>query len=61
MNNRQFDSGTTSNDLLEKLIAEHASVALNDRIVAQSAADVQNIENAPAIGMGPHLAKSQAF
>ena len=59
--NRQYDSGTTSNDLLEKLTAEHAPVALNDQIVAQSVEDAQNIENAPAIGMEPYLEKSQTF
>ena len=54
----QYDSGSTSNDLLESLIAEHTPAALNYQIVAQSAEDVQNIENAPAVSMGPYLIKS---
>jgi hypothetical protein len=47
-------SGPTSNDLLERLIAENTRAALNDQIVAQSADDVQAIENAPAVSMGPY-------
>jgi hypothetical protein len=51
----QYDSGTTSNDLLERLVAESTPPALNYQIVAQSAEDVQNIENAPAVSIGPYL------
>jgi len=58
MSNPQYDSGPTSNDLLESLIAQHASAARNYQIVAQSAEDVQNIENAPAVSMGPYLLNS---
>ena len=58
MSNPQSDSGSTSNDLLESLIAEHTPAALNYQIVAQSAEDVQNIENAPAVSMEPYLLKS---
>jgi hypothetical protein len=54
----QHDSGPTSNDLLESLVAELAPAALNYQIVAQSAEDVQNIENAPAVSMEPYLLKS---
>ena len=54
----QYDSGPTSNDLLERLVAEHAPAALNYQIVAQSAEDVQNTQNAPAVSMGPYLEKS---
>ncbi len=49
MNIQQYDSGPTSNDLLESLTAEHTPAALNYQIVAQSAGDVQNLENAPAV------------
>ncbi|MGA2205496.1 MAG: hypothetical protein ABSG10_02075 [Terracidiphilus sp.] len=49
MSIQQHDSGPTSNDLLENLIAEHTPAALNYQIVAQSAEDVQNLENAPAV------------
>ena len=52
------DSGPTSNDLLRSLVAKHATAALNYRIIAQSAEDVQNIENAPAVSMGPYLLQS---
>ena len=52
------DSGLTSNDLLRSLVAKHASATLNYQIIAQSAEDVQNIENAPSVSMGPYLLKS---
>ncbi len=42
----QRDSSLTSNDLLESLVAEHTAAAPNYLIVAQSAEDIQNIENA---------------
>lgn len=47
----------TSNDLLRSLMAKHTA-ALNYQIVAQTAEDVQNIENAPAVSMGPYLVES---
>ena len=65
MSIEQHDSGPTSNDLLEILIAEHAPAALSDRaaspdrpaspdrFVAEGAQlarnDVENIEDAPAV------------
>ncbi len=49
MSIQQHDSGPTSNDLLESLIAGHTPAAPNYRIVAQSAEDVENLENAPAV------------
>ena len=58
MSIQQHDSGPTSNDLLENLIAEHTPAAPNYQIVAQSAEDVQSLENAPAVSMGPYLLKS---
>ncbi len=54
----QHDSGPTSNDLLESLTAEHTPAALNYQVVAQSAEDVRNLENAPAVSIGPYLLKS---
>jgi hypothetical protein len=54
----QYDSGPTSNDLLECLIAEHTPAALSYQIVAQSAEEVQNTENAPAVSLEPYLLKS---
>lgn len=48
----------TSNDLLRQLIAMRAQASLCYQIVAQSADDLQNIENAPAVSMEPYLLKS---
>ena len=48
----------TSNDLLGRLMAKHSASAENYQIVAQSAEDVQNIENAPAVSIGPYLLAS---
>jgi hypothetical protein len=58
MSTPQFDSGFTSNDLLERRIAENTLPPANYQIVAQSAEDVQNVENAPAVSMGPFLTRS---
>jgi hypothetical protein len=58
MNDEMSERVLTSNDLLHRLIAERTPAALNYQIVAQSADDVQNIENAPAVSMGPYLLKS---
>lgn len=54
----QNDSGPTSNDLLRSLVEKHSRADPNYQIIAQSAEDVQNIENAPAVSMGPYLLKS---
>lgn len=53
-----YDSGLTSNDLLRSLMAKHSPPGLNYQIIAQSAEDVQNLENAPAVSMGPYLLNS---
>jgi hypothetical protein len=45
----------TSSDLLRCLMSKHSAPALNYQIVAQSAEDVQNVENAPAVSIGPYL------
>ena len=50
MSIREYSSGPTSNDLLESRVAENASAALHDPASAQSAENVPNIENAPAVG-----------
>ncbi|HVU46736.1 MAG TPA: hypothetical protein VHD85_11455 [Terracidiphilus sp.] len=52
------DSLRTSNDLLNELTERHAPSALNYRIVAQSAEEVQNIQNAPTVSMAPYLIAS---
>ncbi len=54
MSSQNHCSGNTSNDLLESLIAKHAAPVLSYQIDAQNILDVQKIENAPAISMGPH-------
>jgi len=48
----------TSNDLLRRLASKHSAPTLNYQIVAQSAEEVQNTENAPAVSMGPYLLAS---
>ena len=48
----------TSNDLLQRLMSKHASAIPNYQIISQSAEDVQNIENAPAICMASYLVGS---
>lgn len=48
----------TSNDLLKRLTAKHASAVPNYHIISQSAENVQDIENAPAVSMGPYLVAS---
>ena len=52
------DSVRTSNDLLHDLLAKRSVAALNYQIVAQSAEDVQNIQNAPAVSIVPYLIES---
>jgi hypothetical protein len=53
MSIEQHDSGPTSNDLLESLIAGRASAELSDPIVGQTAVGVENIENAAAVEHSP--------
>jgi hypothetical protein len=44
--------------LLRRPVGNDGFPDLNYQIIAQSADDVQNIENAPAVSMGPYLLKS---
>ena len=53
-----YESGPTSNDLLRTLKDEHSDLEPRYEIVAQSAEEVQSVDNAPAISMGPYLLKS---
>src|ERR1700755_1062688 len=48
----------TSNDLLRRLMSKHSSPTLNYQIVAQTAEEVQNTENAPAVSIAPFLLAS---
>lgn len=54
----EYDPSPTSNDLLRRVVSNQPVSGLNYQVVAQSADDIQNIENAPAISMGPYLLKS---
>jgi hypothetical protein len=47
-----------SDDLLARLMSKHSGPALSYQIVAQSAEEVQNTENAPAVSIGPYLLAS---
>ena len=58
MDNPQYSSTHTSNDVLFDLEEEHSQRSLNYEIVAQSAEEVQDIQNAPAVSMGPYLIES---
>jgi hypothetical protein len=53
MSNQEYDSGPTSNDLLESRIAENSSAALRNSICVQIAEDAPNIENAQAVSAEP--------
>ena len=55
---QRYDSGPTSNDLLESLVAGNTATAVNYQVVAQCAEEIENIENAPAVSMRPYLIKS---
>jgi len=58
MDNPQYSSTHTSNDVLFDLEEEQSQRSLNYEIVAQSAEEVQDIQNAPAVSMGPYLIES---
>jgi hypothetical protein len=58
MNDPQYPFGHTSNDLLFSLEEENSRKQHNYEVVAQSAEEVQDIENAPAVSMGPYLIDS---
>jgi hypothetical protein len=58
MGNPQYPAGHTSNDLLFNLDDRHLGKPLLYNIVAQSAEEMQDIQNAPAVSMGPYLIES---
>jgi hypothetical protein len=58
LNNSPYSSTHTSNDLLFSLDSERSRQSLNYEIVTQSAGEVQDIQNAPAVSMGPYLIES---
>jgi hypothetical protein len=58
MSSTLYESGPTSNDLLDALVDRHSKSALHYEIVAQSTEEVRCIDNAPAVSIGPYLLKS---
>lgn len=58
MVNTQYPASRTSNDILFDLDRQSSEKSSNYDIVAQSAEEVQNIQNAPAVSMGPYLIES---
>ena len=59
MGNPEYPATHTTNDLLFDLDPGRLRTALNYEIVAQSAEEVQDIQNAPAISMGQYLIESE--
>jgi hypothetical protein len=59
MGNPEYPATHTTNDLLFDLDPGRLRTALNYQIVAQSTEEVQDIQNAPAISMGPYLIESE--
>jgi hypothetical protein len=54
----QYSSSHTSHDLLFKLDGEYSRKSLNYEIVAQTAEEVQDLQNAPVVSMGSYLVES---
>ena len=55
----KYLSSPTSNDLLFCLEAKYSQQAANYTVIVQSAEEVQNIQSAPSVSMGPYLAASE--
>jgi hypothetical protein len=58
VSNARSPSGDTSNDVLFRLKAIHIADSLNYRIIAQSEAEVRDIQNAPTISMSCFITES---
>ena len=58
MSSLERNSSSRSNDSSRRPVGIDEVLDLNYQIIAQCAEDVQNIENAPAVSMGPYLLKS---
>ena len=58
MDTPQYAPNQTSNDLLFRLDRERSRQSPNYEIVAQSAEEMQDTQNAPAVSMGPYLIES---
>ena len=57
MSSLERDSSPRTNDLSRRPVDQRV-LDLDYQIIAQSADDVENIENAPAVSMGPYLLRS---
>jgi hypothetical protein len=55
LNEARVSPGYTSNDLLFSLNGDNAGRSLNYQTIAQSAEEVGEVRNAPALTMGPYL------
>ena len=55
----EHPSNPTSNDLLLRLASQRQLEAKSYTVIAQSAEEVQDIENAPSVSMGPYLIVSE--
>lgn len=58
MVNTQYPASRTSNDISFDLDRQSSEKSSNYDIVVQSVEEVQNIQNAPAVSMGPYLIES---
>lgn len=58
MDSSPYSSSHTSNDLLFSLDGGRSRRPLNYEVVAQSAEEVQDTQNAPSVSMGPYLIES---
>lgn len=58
MSNPKFPFDHTSNDLLLSLQKGYSEKILNYSVVVQSAEEVQDVQNSPAVSMGPYLIES---
>lgn len=56
--NQRYPSSHTSNDLWSRLNAEHPPQTMNYEVVAQTTAEVQDLENAPPLSMAAYLVES---
>jgi hypothetical protein len=54
----RYPADHTSNDLLFSLTPARSGTHLNYKIIAQSREEVQDLENSPAVSMGPYLLES---
>lgn len=58
MSSLEDNSAPTSNELMHSTVATQSQRALNYQVVVQSADEVQDVRNAPAVTMGAYLLES---